>query len=197
MANSTGLMATRTRERAEWCWVSDAAQISKRVDELDLIPVVPQDVMWVSRVIDRWDCTTRWGGRGRTPSPSLLQHLLWDEVAAQRSVKGADGTPAGLLQLVDIDFHNGIGRMAALLDRDRRSDLMKPIASFVEFAFRDFPLRKICAIAADDRFDPQAYLGPGARTIGCFRAHDRRGDGIYVDVSIHEMWRNEVTVGPA
>lgn len=162
---------------------------------MQLSTVRPADVEWVARAIDSWDCSSRWSLRGQTPSPEQMQRLLWDQVYLQKALRTDAGAAAGLLQLVDLDLHDGIGRLGLLLDRARMTSLAPGVEDFLRLSFRNFPLRKICVVAPCDAFDAPGWFGPQLRCVGTFAAHERRGRDTYADVAIHEIWRDGVAQG--
>jgi hypothetical protein len=154
---------------------------------MELTTVVPDDVEWVAEVVDQWDATTRWGLRGLTPPPGLLNHLLWDDVTLQKAVKDEAGRPAGLLQLEGVNFRDGVGRLGLLVNPQDRKELGTPLEGFVRQCFDRFPLRKLSLIAAVDSFRHDDYCELPFRHVGTFKDHESRGGGRYCDVTIHEL----------
>jgi len=146
----------------------------------------PADAGWLAQAMDEWDCSVRWALRGRTPSPSVVQGLLWSGVTAQRVVRTADGVPAALFQLVDVDLVNGLAQMALVVDPPRADDLTPLLADFVAKVFRDFPLRKIVATAPSDAPAVQQCLGSLGRLVARLAGHHRRTASEYVDVLVYE-----------
>jgi len=157
---------------------------------MELGAVTPGDAAWLGDVMDDWDCSTRWALGGVAVSPTVVQGLLWNGVAAQRLIRSRDGQPAGLVQLAEIDLRNGVAQVALVLDPERKDELAAPVAAFVATVFRDFPLRKVMVVAPSDAAAIGACLDPVWAVVARLRDHHRRSAADYVDVLIYEVRRN-------
>lgn len=144
---------------------------------------VPHDVEWIDDVLDRWPVSLRWDVRGWTPSRHDLVSRLWDGVVTQRVVLD-NGSPAGLLQLVDVDERNGSGRIDVVV-RDETT-IGDPMRVFVGDVFRSVRLRVIHVHATVDALDVDTLLS-GTSEVGRLRERQFRGRGRYADVAIHEL----------
>lgn len=155
---------------------------------MQLTNVVPDDIGWVDTVVDRWECSQRWSLCGQTPPMPLLWALLWDDVTVQQAVRGDGSDAVALLQLVNVDLHNGVAGLGVLADPDHVPQLQAPVTGFLARVFRDFPLRKLTFGAVAGELRVADCFGNRARRVGRFHQHQRRsGDG-YADLEIYEVW---------
>ena len=151
-------------------------------------PVDGRSVTWVAEAIGWWQSSYRWSLRGHTPSPQLLADLLWSGVAAHTVVSDESGRPVALLQLYDLDLHNGVGALGLLVAPHPVPGLEGAIADFIERCFHDFPMRKVTVELVEDEFDDVAALGPNVRCAGVLRHHERRSEDEYANVRLYEIW---------
>jgi hypothetical protein len=158
---------------------------------MELGAVTPGDAGWLGDVMDDWDCSTRWALGGVAVSPTVVQGLLWNGVAAQRLIRTSDGEPAGLAQLAEVDLRNGVAQVALVLDPEQKQELASPVAAFVATVFRDFPVRKIMVVAPSDAAVIGACLAPLGTVVARLGDHHRRSAAEYVDVLIYEVRRTD------
>jgi hypothetical protein len=152
------------------------------------VAVAPPDAAWVADVVGRWHCTERWSAVwARTPSPHALTELLWQGVVCQETVMLGD-EPIGLLQVSDVDVRHGHASLDLLLDPDHADRLEGAVQRFVDRAFHELSLRKLCLAAASGDLTLPRPLTARAHTVGTLREHRRRSADRFVDVHLYEIW---------
>jgi hypothetical protein len=156
-------------------------------------PVTAGDVAWLGPSLGTWHPTRRWSLRGRSPSPTLVRQLLGERVWTQQSIWAADGTPCGLVQITKADLPAGVAELGLLIDPERASEVRAEVAAFVAEAMAAEPrLRKLCVWSFADELDVAATLGHAAVEVGRLTDHERRAAASYVDLVVHEIWREAV-----
>ena len=158
---------------------------------MELGSVRSSDLEWVVRAVDTWSCTQRWELRGLTPPPGFLHDLLWGGVQRQRVARTAQGAPAALFQLVDVDLRNQVAHLDLMADPAHLGALGEPLAEFVRDGFAELPLRKVYIAAADDSCDPPGLVGSAVRFVGRLPEHQRRSASTFADVTLYELARGD------
>lgn len=114
--------------------------------------------------------------------------LLRRGVIYQEALRLEDEQPIGIFQVSDADFRHGHANLNLLVDPVHSDALDAPLECFVERAFRDFSLRKLCiAVVAEDLVLPRP-LESRVRNVGILREHRRRSADLFVDVHLYELW---------
>lgn len=153
-----------------------------------LSDVTPSALEPVARALGRWSCTTRWSSRGHAPSPAMLDALLWEGVPLQQVATTASGDVVALLQLVSVNLDSGYGFLELIADPGRTGEWDAALPAFLDRAFAELPLRKVCLAAVADELVLPPSLRPVARHAGALRRHERRSEAVYVDVDFYEVW---------
>jgi hypothetical protein len=148
----------------------------------------PFDIDWVADAWGRWAGTARWSGPGHTPSPEMLEQLLWAGSLVQRVVTAPDGRPVAVLQVTGADLDSGNGYLELFLDPAHGTETDRAVAAFIDRVFVDFPLRKLLLDAVDGELDLPPCLDGVAVQAGCLTANERRGEGRYADRHLYEIW---------
>ena len=157
---------------------------------MQLETVKPANSSWIWEAVGQWQSSYRWSLRGHTPSPAILEQLLWTRVAMQMSWRRDDGSPAGLLQIYDANLDSGVAFLGFMFDPTLAAEFGRALEAFLNKGFRDFPLRKVCTEVFSDEFDEVSFLGPGVRTAGRLTDHERRNDDSYADLVLYEIWKD-------
>jgi hypothetical protein len=149
------------------------------------------DTEWILEVLDGWEHCQRWGLQGRTPSPPLVHEVVGPATPlAQVAERPAGRRPVAVFHVDAVDPVNGFGHLGILADPAQRAEVQEGLQAFARLAFGELGLRKLCVAAAVDELRAE-ILGPAARPVGRFVAAERRGARRYVDVTAHELWRED------
>ncbi len=157
--------------------------------DLSFRQVHPLDRRWITEVADGWDATLRWCQDWGARSPTAVGQRLWDGVAVQ-SVVAADGVPAGLLQITNLDLWNDIASFDFVVNPDLRRTGEDAFTDFVGSAFDAFPLRKLCVALPRVGASFADLVDLPVNTVGSHRRHLRLSTTEYCDVEIFEVWNN-------
>jgi hypothetical protein len=121
----------------------------------------------------------------------MLKQMLWDRVELQQIAKTDSGEVVSLMQVANLNLDSGYGTLELLIHPMHVHALDPTFSEFVDRAFRDYPIRKLCLSAVEDELVVPACLQAMARLAGRLARHERRNDSVYVDVAFYEIWRED------
>ena len=160
----------------------------------DLRPVSSDDAAWIGPALRRWRRSYRWQFRSAPPSRERVRALLDDpDVVRQAIVTAGSGAPAdgAVLQISALGLAHGAAELSVLADPQVPELVRGQLDRFVRQAFAGLALRKLSLRALDGELDVAGCL-PAARRVGVLVEHDRRREGTYDDLVVHELWREDV-----
>lgn len=160
---------------------------------LRLVPLSPShyEALYALEFGPPYRGTVRHGGRSTSPDHYIAS--LWSGVEMAYVAESGTGEVEGLMSIYDFVPDHGTGKIAAILQPDRRRSLQSSflLARFIELAFRSIPLRKLMieSISSHAEAFPRVLTGLFT-TEGRLRAHVYH-DGDYRDVVVAGLLRTE------
>lgn len=155
-----------------------------------LTSCVPRDVTWLADAVGSWPGTVRWALGRSAVRPGHVEGLMWRGVGHQMVLRSHDDVAVALLQLVDVDLQNDVGRVEFLSHPTVRPPVMlKVLRDFAASTYRRFPLRKLSIVWPSDQADLLTMCDLPLDLIGRQVRHLHRGSGRYVDLELYESWR--------
>jgi acyl carrier protein len=156
-------------------------------------PVEPGDYAYLGELACRDGGDVLRTKRALAVSPEHFAAVLWEGVLAQHVIRDAvTNAPVGLVRAYDADPSDGFAHVGLVLDRRvrLRGWPLEAAAQFVNYLFRNWPLRKLYARV---RAPSMAALASGLGRIfveeGRLTAHEYV-DGAWVDVHILALSRD-------
>lgn len=160
----------RTVRNSDLDWIADACLVSAR--------------------------TRKWELGGRTPTPDLLRHLVWERVLVQGVVEEG-GRPMALLQVHDSDLQNGHAKVGILVTPEATDSgkhaIRAALDGLLRDACRDFPFRKFYLEVDGRRSEEVEALSPVTLVLeGSLIAHERVDRTNYSDLLIYSVYPGEL-----
>jgi hypothetical protein len=154
--------------------------------------VSPDDAAWIGPVVGGWQRSYRWQFRSAPPSRDRVRALLDDpDVVQQAIVTAGPSGAAAVLQISALGLAHRAAELSVLVDPQVPALVREQLDRFVRQAFAGLGLRKLSLRALDGGLDVAGCL-PAARQVGRLVEHDRRCEGTYDDLVVHELWREDV-----
>lgn len=149
--------------------------------------VDPGDLGWIVEAAFTGGGTYKWSLRRRSPTPQMLETLLWSEVPLAAVIE-VDERPALLLQLSRVDSISGVAYLDVLLGParpERISQIRPALSDFIDRGVQDFGLRLVYVEALESVWDLlEQIAGVQIPIEARLREHERVGQGSFVDLLV-------------
>lgn len=158
---------------------------------LNLVPIGSEHRDFLYGLVTDGPLASTWAFQGGSVSPDAFDGWLWSDVLAQFVVINSTDEPLGLVRGYGADLLMGTAFVATIMDTRPapRGAGIDVTATFVDYLFATFPLRKLYFETTEDTMAPfGSAVGSVLVEEARIREHTYRS-GRYVDLFILSMTR--------